>query len=197
MFGVLLFSMLYGLAAFFYPGGSPVDQHSVGFSWLHNYWCNLLDSVAINGASNGAKPIAALAMLVLCVTLSMFWWDFPTVTKSAAGITWTIRVSGLISMTVLLLLLTPVKHDLVTNLASAFGLTAVVGTLYCLRRLGWNQIFGFGLLNLALVLVNNYLYYNSSLIVFLPLVQKVTFVLFLSWIGCIGWKLHAASSAAR
>jgi hypothetical protein len=47
--GILIFILLYIVAAFFYPGGSEFDTHSDGFSWKHNYWCNLLNELAIKG----------------------------------------------------------------------------------------------------------------------------------------------------
>src|SRR5215471_13752953 len=77
VFGALLFVVLYIIAADSYPGGSQADKNSVGFSWINNYWCNLLNDNAVNGQHNPAKPVAMAGMLVLCVTLSFFWYIFP------------------------------------------------------------------------------------------------------------------------
>eukprot|EP01041_Mallomonas_annulata_P035984 gene35984-59008_t len=53
------------------------NQNAKGFSWVHNFWCNLLNETAINGEKNSARPIALVAMLVLSASLSLFWIIFP------------------------------------------------------------------------------------------------------------------------
>ncbi len=55
-----------------YPGGSQVDVNSKGFSWINNYWCNLLNENAISGQHNPGRPIALTGMAVLCFSLSFF-----------------------------------------------------------------------------------------------------------------------------
>lgn len=45
--GILIFFMLYVVAALLYPGGSQADKASTGFSWMNNYWCNLLNEKAM------------------------------------------------------------------------------------------------------------------------------------------------------
>ena len=77
IFGTVLFVILYFIATLFYPGGSQIDKNSIGFSWLNNYWCNLLNEQAINGQFNSAKPIAMTAIFILCLTLILFWFLFP------------------------------------------------------------------------------------------------------------------------
>lgn len=76
LFGTIIFACLYFVATLFYPGGSQVDQDSKGFSWMNNYWCNLLNDNAINGQRNYARPIALAAMCILCFTLVYFWYIF-------------------------------------------------------------------------------------------------------------------------
>jgi hypothetical protein len=92
-------------------------------------------------------------------------------------------------MTSGILLFTKLDHDFITNLASLFGLIAMTGTLFGLHKNGWKMLYYFGLLNLILVGVNNVLYYNKELILYLPLVQKITFASFLIWICCINIKI--------
>ncbi|HEV7621655.1 MAG TPA: hypothetical protein VGO09_07980, partial [Flavisolibacter sp.] len=50
VFGSFAFIILYIIATIYYPGGSQANNVSKGFSWVHNYWCNLLNEKAINGA---------------------------------------------------------------------------------------------------------------------------------------------------
>ena len=187
--GAVLFVVLYVAATRMYPGGSATDKQSTGFSWTQNYWCNLLDDVAINGQSNSAQPLAMAAMFVLCFSLGMFWWDFPGFVQPGKLLTWVIRSSGMLSLGTSLLLMTATDHDQVTNLASGFGLVAMLGTLIGLYQIGWRRLFLFGLLNLALVALNNYLYYTPDLLHYLPTVQKITFLSFLLWITATVWAM--------
>jgi hypothetical protein len=179
LLGIPLFVLLYVWASFYYPGGSQADAQSTGFSWVNNYWCNLLNTTAINGQINSAQPIAMTAMVVLCISLAVFWYLFSMISLSKTLWFRVTQFSGIAAMGTALLLNSSVDHDLITNLASLLGLMALVGTLIGLRRLQWNILFWFGTMNLLLVLLNNFLYYNPELIGYLPLVQKISFAAFL------------------
>jgi hypothetical protein len=191
LIGIPLFIILYVWASMYYPGGSQTDQHSVGFSWMDNYWCNLLNTTAINGEPNHSKPIAMAGMLVLAVSFVSFWIGFATVALYNKLTRKATIVSGVLAMATALLLNTSLDHDLVTNLASISGLLAVGGTLIGLYKLQWRSLFWFGLINLILVVINNLFYYNPSLIGYLPLVQKITFGLFLMWFFLISWRISS------
>lgn len=188
LIGIPLFVLLYICASFYYPGGSQADAQSTGFSWVHNYWCNLLNSNAINGQPNPAQPIAMTAMVVLCMSLAAFWYLFPMISNHKTLPSRITQLTGITAMGTALLLNSSLDHDMITNLASLLGLVAVVGTLIILRRLHWNTLFWFGTMNLLLVILNNFLYYNPDLIRFLPLIQKISFAAFLVWFFLISMK---------
>lgn len=190
IFGTVIFVVLYILAAIVYPGGSQVDKNSIGFSWINNYWCNLLNDNAINGQHNPAKPIAMTGMFVLCLTLIFFWFLFPRHINIGKPTKIVIQVSGTLAMTIAFFLFTNINHDLLTNLASIFGLVAMVGTFIGLYKTKWHGLFIFGLLNILLVGLNNYVYYNKGLIIYLPVIQKISFVTFLFWVCCIDINLY-------
>lgn len=190
LFGTILFIVLYVFATLVYPGGSQVDKNSIGFSWTNNYWCNLLNENAMNGQHNPAKPIAMTGMFVLCLTLIFFWFLFPrhiNIKKTAKLV---IQVSGTLAMTIAFFLFTNINHDLVINLASSFGLIATVGTFISLYKIKWYGLFIFGLLNILLVVLNNYVYYNKGLIIYLPIIQKISFATFLVWVCSIDINLY-------
>lgn len=188
--GTIAFVVLYVVATLFYPGGSDVDKNAAGFSWLHNYWCNLLNDIAINGQPNQAKPIAITAMLILCITLSYFWFLFPKYIRVHTILGQTIQLSGALAMVIAFLLFTQINHDLVTNMASLFGVIATVGTFIGLYQVKWIGLFAFGLVNLLLVALNNYVYHSQGLTIYLPVLQKISFASFLIWICCINWHIY-------
>lgn len=162
----------------------------MGFSWANNYWCNLLNENAINGQPNPAKLIAILAMLVLCISLIFFWFLFPRQIGLSKKHKQTIEISGTIAMIIGFFLFTNINHNLLTNLASAFGIVATVGTFVGLYKVKWFGLFSFGLLNILLVGLNNYVYYTIGLISYLPILQKITFATFLIWICCIDMRMY-------
>ena len=183
--GFAVFILLYVLATLLYPGGSQADAHAKGFSWLHNYWCNLLNAQAMNGEDNAARPVAIAAMLILCITISCFWLLFAQhipMKKAAARL---IRVSGITSMLATGLLLTSLNHDLAIDIACFFGLIAFSAALIVLHRNKLYKLFVFGLFNVLLIGVNNLFYYTPSLLLYLPVVQKIGFASMLCWLTCV------------
>jgi hypothetical protein len=77
LFGTLLFIGLYVIAVIFYPGGSEVDIHAIGFSQAHNYRCDLLNERGLNGEQNGGRGVAITAMIVPGLTLISLWVLYP------------------------------------------------------------------------------------------------------------------------
>ena len=189
LFGTLLFICLYFFATLFYPGGSQVDKNSKGFSWINNYWCNLLNENAMNEHHNPARPLAMAAMFVLCLSLTIFWYMFPIVVDFKKSSRLIIQISGGLAMTIGMFLFTDL-HDTIVNVASLCGLVATAATIIGLHKLKWTKLFGLGILSLTLVVINNILYYGDGLKLFLPIVQKVTFLFFLLWICLITINLY-------
>jgi hypothetical protein len=190
IFGTALFVILYIAATVLYPGGSQVDKNSVGFSWLNNYWCNLLNEYAVNGQYNPAKPVAITAMFVLCLTLIFFWILFTIHINLSKRLKNTIQISGTIAMLIAFSLFTNINHDLIINLAVVFGAIATIGTFIGLYKTKWYKLFTFGLLNILIVGLNNYVYYTKGLIIYLPVIQKISFAIFLIWICSITIQLY-------
>lgn len=189
IFGTIVFIVLYISATLFYPGGSQIDHNSIGFSWVNNYWCNLLNETAINGKINAARPIALTGMIVLNITLSAFWYLFPRNIDISTFIKKGIQISGILSMVISMFIFTK-YHDIIINLATFFGIIALVGVFIILYKIKWNSLFRFGMFNLFIVGVNNYFYYNKELITYLPVIQKLSFASFLIWICFICMNLY-------
>ena len=144
---------------------------------------------AMNEQHNSARPLAMAAMFVLCFTLAIFWYIFPKIIDSKKSSRLIIQISGGLAMTIGMFLFTDL-HDTIVNVASLCGLVATVGTFIGLHQLKWTKLFGLGILNLILVVLNNILYYGDGLKLFLPIVQKITFLFFLLWICLITINLY-------
>jgi hypothetical protein len=64
-------------------------------------------------------------------------------------------------------------------MASLFGLVALTGTFMGLIKHKWLKLLWIGLFIPVLIGVNYLLYYGKGLLVYLPVVQKITFLYFL------------------
>lgn len=187
--GSAVFILLYIIATFYYPGGHHTEKTARGFSWLHNYWCNLMGEKGVNGEPNGARSIAFAAMGVLCVTMAVFAYIFPGQVPFRKWVRIMLQLSGIGSMMVAFFIFTE-QHDLLINIASLLGVVGAIGTMIGLRMLRWNNLFWFGVFNLVLVVLNNVLYHNEGLIFALPVVQKITFLSFLLWISMMSIGMY-------
>ena len=192
-YGVVGFLCLYIVASFYYPGGSQLDHDSVGFSWADNYWCNLLSERAINGQPNKAQPIALTAMLIICFSLAYFSYIFSQLTDLKKHTKLTIQISSTCGAIVTMFLFTSF-HNTVINVACLCGLITIIFILIELRNAKWVWLFSFGILNVVLVILNNVLYYGHELIIYLPIIQKVTFLSFLLWVCLVNVRLYIARS---
>ena len=191
--GICLFGILYGMAACQYPGGSNFDKTATEFSWQHNYWCDFLGNTGKNGAINHARPIALLAMVVLGSSLSIFWFLLPSLYSTQNRYVQLSRWAGMLSMVIILFIGTP-YHDLVMNIAGGVGLIALVATFVVLYQSRLFTLISFGLFCIVLIGLNNYIYYSDQYILYLPVIQKITFMFFLLWIVLINRKLYQKAS---
>lgn len=191
--GATVFFILYYISAQYYPGGSMVDPTGTGFSWQHNFWCNLLDETALNGEPNDAKPIATAAMIVLCLSLAFCFSRIPFQLKFRTALSNTIRYSGILAMAISLLLLTSVNHDLASHAGALCGMIALGSMLTGLYSIKWFMWLISGLFNISLMVLNAYLYHHKTLIFYLPVVQKITFAVLIIWIIA----LYQASLSVR
>ena len=186
--GTLVFVMLYLYASTLYPGGSQENINHIGFDWIHNYWCNLTNEVAINGQLNPARPYAMIAMIVLCISLTIFFIRFAKVFAKHNFWKIIIQVFGVIAMVFTVLIFTK-YHNIMIGLSSIFGVFAVVGIITevyqsKLLLLKWAGVFA-----IVLLALNNYIYYTDFLIEHLPLLQKITFAYVLLWVIGLNAKL--------
>ena len=186
--GAILFLFFYYIATLNYPGGSQTDKHSKGFSWLHNYWCNLLNENSINGQPNAGRTYAMAGMLLLYLSLGWFWYFFALYMQLKKSYRIVMQVSGVSSMCIAFFIFTTL-HDAIINAAALLALVALAFTFIGLCKMKWWKLFSFGILNLLLVMLNNWLYYGGGLF-YLPVVQKITFVLFLLWVCLVSFRIY-------
>jgi hypothetical protein len=181
VFGCFAFIILYIIATIYYPGGSKANNVSKGFSWVHNYWCNLLNEKAINGALNTGRSYAISAMICICISLAIFWYYIPEKFNYSLPGKKIAQFCGISSMVIALFLFSQ-YHDMIINLAGALSIIALVLTQIGLYKKNNYLLFITACFNLLLILINSYIYYTGNLLLYLPLIQKISFLFFLAWI---------------
>lgn len=117
------------VAALLYPGGSIVDQYSIGFDWSKNYLSNLFAPKALNGSENPGRIWAVIGMVFHSVGYGLF---FINMSKKISSKIWSavLRFIGFFNLLLIFLIATPL-HDLGTfsiilTLLGLFGITVFV-----------------------------------------------------------------------
>lgn len=192
--GSVLFVLLYIVAALNYPGGTFSTPNSSGYNWKQNYWCELLSLIANNGTTNHSRPFAIVAMVCLIISLTWFWYCAPLLfgnNKKTGNII--IQISGMCSMLVTPLLLTA-EHDTVINIAGLLGMIAFISMLINFIKHKMFGILIFTSFCILLCIINNYIYYSRHFFSALPIIQKVTFLAFLSWFFVLSLIMYKKTS---
>lgn len=180
MIGILLFVLLYTLAASIYPGGSWLLPQQNGFSFWNNYLCDLLDKNAINGELNSARFFARTALAVLCLSLFLVWYYVPCLFKGESWNKAVMWFSGLAALTVTCFLSSN-AHDNTVNTAGFFAVIAFITCFVELLKARHIKLLVFGIACLSIFLVNYYIYETGRYLRLLPVIQKLTFLCFIIW----------------
>ncbi len=187
--GILTFLALYVMAAMAYPGGSAARPTHPGFDFWNNYLCDLLDEFAINGELNSARFYARAALFALCTGLVLLWFYLPLLFARKSRLHFLMWSAGIVSLLILFLMGTR-NHDLIVRLAGVFGIAAFLLCAIALIRDGWQKLGILGFSCLSVFLINYFIYETGVYRSALPLIQKGTFLLCISWFTGLNYTLY-------
>ncbi|QKG55346.1 hypothetical protein GKZ68_01040 [Hymenobacter sp. BRD128] len=108
----------------------------------------------------------------------------------------TIRITGILAMVFASFIFTD-YHDLVINIAGLLGLVALAGTFVGLYRTKLRKLLWLGVLCLLLLVANNYVYYTGHLLYFLPVIQKITLLIVLTWLSLLNIQLYRTAQTGN
>ena len=180
LLGMGLFVFFYVIAALRYPGGSWVEPDQEGFSFWYNYLCDLLDQNAINGELNTARFHARAALGFLCISVILLWSYLPRLFSNKSlnlKLMWFTGIASLITI----MLLAADTHDSTVRIAGFLGGVALISCFVELFKARYYKLFTFGMVCFIVFLINYYCYETGLFLHSLPMIQKITFVLFLVW----------------
>ena len=178
--GILIFVGFYFYSASLYPGGSQADVNSMGFEFGKNLWCNLMSEPALNGQQNLARPSAITGMIILCSSMTLFFFLFAG--HFVKNQTWKliIKISGALAMLAAVFVFTG-YHDVMTTILSVGGVLVIIGIIRTLHKEKMTFFMLSGIACMLVVGINNWFYYDENFNDFLPVVQKFTFLFVLAW----------------
>lgn len=179
--GISSFFLFFFLASMYYPGGSNFNTKSVGYNWSENFWCELLAKSAKNSMPNEGRPLALIGMISLSIGVSSFWIliSKELFQNNKSGLI--VRSLGVISMIFSSFIYTD-YHDYFIMGSVASGTIAFGLLFYELKKRSWNLIFFTGIFFLFLIMMNCFIYISEIGEIYLPLLQKFTFIFTLLWI---------------
>ncbi|MCE2613008.1 hypothetical protein LVD13_08495 [Flavobacteriaceae bacterium D16] len=187
--GMGLFVILYVLSALNYPGGTWIDPTTPGFSFWHNYLCDLLDYKSLNGEINSGRYYARAALGVLCISLIYLWVYLPHLFQKWSWNTRLMWFSGIIAL-ITTMLLSSGTHDLTIRIAGVLGAIALLSAFAEMWKAGYPALVKFGFVCLFIFLGNYYIYETGEGLYSLPVIQKVTFSGFIAWFIWVDLKLY-------
>ena len=180
LLGIIISSLLIFTATRLYPGGSQNDAQSVGFSWQHNYLCNLFSRTAVNGYDNPSRYWAIAGMGFLCISFALFFYSFSKKISSPSAAK-VIKYFGILGMVFAFFIFTE-YHNLMITLSSSFVLISLFYiAVYIFRSKIWFLKI-WTIISLLVLIVCNYMYYTQSYLSILPIMQKLVFICTVVWI---------------
>lgn len=193
VFGFFIFAILFAFATVIYPGGTSDDHTLRKYSWTENYICDLSHDEALNGDKNSAQIIYITAMTVLCLSITILIIQFAYQYAFSRFLKTALNISGIGFIITALILFTKF-HDNVVHLALLFSLCANIFVLINLYKIRWLLIFSFGIFCSFLLMMNYYIFLSKLLIDFLPIIQKITLLMFLSWLSLIAFQSFSSNN---
>jgi hypothetical protein len=179
--GLGLYVLVFIFAASYYPGGSINYPNAIGYSFSHNFLCDVMHPTAHSGSINNARFMAIISHLILSFTMISFFYVLPKIFHVKNRNTMLIAFFGIATMSVFIFMYTE-YHDLIVTITGILGTITLIPFFIELR---YYKIKGLKKLV--------YLCYTLSIIVFfifetkigfyyLPFLQKITFGIDAWWV---------------
>jgi hypothetical protein len=176
-----------------------IDEANATFLHGKNFWdlyiCDVLGTYKHNNEGITSKFLASVGWVVFGISVSYFWNTFPRLLIMSKWTAHFITILGTIAPLILLMLIFKFNHLWVVVSGFIFGISTSLFVLFALFKAGYHQFFYFGLLTDMFLMSNMFVFSTHVMIEYLPIIQKVTFIIFLSWISWLNFELHKNQEA--
>jgi hypothetical protein len=164
------------IATLLYPGGSILDENSVGFDWSKNFFSNLFLAKALNGTENPSRIWALIGMVFNSIGYGLFF--IHTSRKIPHKHTALVLISiGVVNMIFTFLIATSLHNIMVTVSSTLTMIGLFYITVFILKtKIHWLTLFCI----VSLLIFYSTLYlYGAGNWGLLAVMQKVTFLCFM------------------
>lgn len=179
--GLGAYLIVFTIAALDYPGGSTNLPEYNGYSFFHNFLCDVMNPITQTGVLNEARPLAIVSHLILSFTMISFFYLLPEIFNFTNRNTKFTRGFGMLTMVVFIFMYTD-YHDSIVTATAVLGSAALIPFFMELAnypKVGLKNLskicFGLSVI-VFLVFISKVGYY------YLPFIQKMAFVLDGSWV---------------
>ncbi len=181
LIGIILSIVFICIASQNYPGGTPKNSQTIGYSWTENYISNLLSVKALNGMNNDARPWAIIGSFFYNLTFGLFFVDFSKkiILKSIKNV---IKYLGIVLTGLSFFIVVPNFHDIVVTIASVLNLIVFFYITILILKSKLNVFKILSIFFLLTFYFACYMYFTRSYIEYMPIMQKAIHVFQIIWI---------------
>ncbi len=189
--GLTGFLILFLIATTKYPGGSVNEIASEGYSYFHNFICDLMSLHLEEGVVNDARPIAIIAHFMLSFGMISFFYILPELFSKQNWNTRIMRGLGMAAMTTFIFMYNKDYHDTAVTVSGI--LTIITFIPFFLELIKHedrvHKTLAYICFGLSLIM---FLSYETKIgFYYTPVLQKITFVFDAIWVTWV--SLHVAS----
>ncbi|MFK7951868.1 MAG: hypothetical protein AB8B73_03410 [Ekhidna sp.] len=179
--GMGLYLVVFVFSAMDYPGGSENVPSAVGYSFFHNFLCDVMNPITHGGALNPARSLAVVSHLILSGTMIAFFYLLPDMFSWSNRNTLVIRFGGMLTMTVFVFMYTPF-HDEIVTVTGVLGTVALIPFFIEMRKYpnGLLKVLAYACFVLSMVVF--FIFETRMGYYYLPFLQKITFFLDAWWV---------------
>lgn len=181
MIGLLAYVAVYAFGAKLYAGGSLNFPDHEAFSFFHNFLCDLMHPVGLEGSINDARGFGVVSHIILSIAMMGFFYLLPLVVQERNSRTRWIQVLGVSSMAVFSLMFTP-YHDLVVTITGTLGALALIPFFLQLKGFPNKGFVVWAYLCFGLSLLVFFIFETKLGFYYLPFIQKLTFIADAIWV---------------
>lgn len=179
--GMGLYIIVFTFAAIGYPGGSINIPNAIGYSFYHNFLCDVMNPTTQAGSTNDARSLAIISHLILSFTMICFFYILPKIFPEENRNTKLIAFFGMTTMIVFIFMYTP-HHDLIVTITGVLGTIALIPFFIELHHYRNKRLKQLAYLCYLMSLIVFFIFETKIGFYYLPFLQKVTFVLDAWWV---------------
>ncbi len=194
--GMGAYLIVFTFAASAYPGGSENLPYAPGYSFFHNFLCDVMDPITKGGVFNGARFMAVVSHIILSFTMVSFFYLLPEIFNHKNRNTKLIRFFGMLSMSVFVLMYTS-YHDHIVTLTGIIGTFAMIPLMLELKNCPSKLLNILAYWCFFLSVVVFFIFETKLGFYYLPFLQKITFMFdatWVIWVSLIVWKKNREAS---